>query len=90
MTLSAGGDFLGRAHGNNLAALVARVGAEVYDPVCRFDDVEVVLDHEHRVAGIHQALENIEQHAHVVEVEAGRGLVEQKQRRSRSGRARWP
>ena len=58
------------------AAAVAALGAEVDDPVGRLDDVEVVLDHEHRVAGVDQALQHAEQPAHVFEVEAGGGLVE--------------
>ena len=58
------------------AAAVAALGAEVDDPVGRLDDVEVVLDHEHGVAGVDQPLQHAEQPAHVLEVEAGGGLVE--------------
>ena len=76
VTFRASGDILGCSGGNNLPALVARVGAEVYDPIGGFDDFEVVLDDEHGVAGVHQPLEDFEQHAHVVEVQAGGRLVE--------------
>jgi hypothetical protein len=44
--------------------------------VGRLDHVEVVLDHHHRVAGVDQALQHLEQPADVLEVEPGGGLVE--------------
>ena len=40
------------------------------------DDVEVVLDDDHGVAGVHQAVEHAQQLADVLEVQAGGGLVE--------------
>ncbi len=49
---------------------------EVDHPVGGLDDVEVVLDHDHGVAGVDQAVEHFEQLADVLEVEAGGGLVE--------------
>ena len=69
-------DLLGRAGDDDLAAAVAALGAEVDDPVGGLDDVEVVLDDEHGVAGIDQALQHDQQLAHVVEVQAGGRLVE--------------
>ncbi len=83
VALGASGDLLGRAGGNDLPALVAGVGAEVYDPIGGFHDLKVVLDDEHGVAGVHQALEDFEQHAHIVKVQAGGRLVEEEQCRSR-------
>ena len=58
------------------AAAVAALGPEVDDPVGALDDVEVVLDHEHGVAGVDEALQHTEQPAHVLEVETRGGLVE--------------
>jgi hypothetical protein len=81
VTLGASGDFLGCSGGNNLPALVACVGAEVYDPIGGFHDLQVVLDDEHRVAGVHQALEDFEQHADIVKVQAGGRFVEEEERR---------
>ena len=69
--------MLGGSRGDDLPALVAGVGAQVNDPVGRLHNVEVVLDDQHRVAGIHEPLEDSKQHAHVVEVQAGGRLVEQ-------------
>ncbi len=39
-----GGDLFGGAHGDDLAAAAAALGAHVDDPVGGFDDVEVVLN----------------------------------------------
>ena len=83
VTLRTNGDFLGCSGGNNLPALIARVGAEVDDPIGGFHDLEVVLDDEHGMPGIHQSLEDLEQHAHIVKVQAGRRFVEEEERRGR-------
>ena len=55
-------------------------GPEVDDPVAALDDVEVVLDDDDRVAQIDQPAEHVEQLGEVVEVQAGRRLVEQVER----------
>ncbi len=47
------------------------------------DHVEVVLDHDQRMAGGDQPAERAEQLRDVVEVQAGRRLVEQEQRAAR-------
>ena len=44
-------------------------------------DVQVVLDHQHRVAGVDEVVQHLEQQLDVGEVQAGRRLVEQVQRR---------
>ena len=54
--LRAGGDLLRRAAGDELAAAGAALRAEVDDMVRDLDDVEIVLDDEHRVARVHQPL----------------------------------
>jgi hypothetical protein len=58
------------------AAAVAAFGAHVDEPVGGLDDVEVVLDDDHGVAVVAQAVEHAEQHLDVGEVQAGGGLVE--------------
>ena len=72
-----GGDLFGRAVGDDPAAALAAFGAEVEDVVGVADDVEVVLDDDDGVAEVGEAVEDFEQLAHVVEVEAGGGLVEE-------------
>src|SRR5947199_2440089 len=47
-------DLLRRPLGDEPAAAVAALGAEVDDPVGGLDDIDVVLDHHHRVAGVAQ------------------------------------
>ena len=73
-------DLLGRAGRDDLAAGGAALGAEIDDPVGGLDDVEVVLDDEHGVAVVDEAVEHLEQLLDVVEVEAGGRLVEQVER----------
>src|SRR5581483_5609753 len=51
------GDLLGRADGDDLAARLAALRAEVDDPVRLLDHVEVVLDDDHRVAAVDEALQ---------------------------------
>src|SRR2546425_7128259 len=74
------GDELGRALGDDAAAAFAAFGAEVNDPIGLLDDVEVVLDDEHGVAEIDEALQDVEELSNVIEVQAGGGLVENVER----------
>jgi hypothetical protein len=48
--------------GNDLAALISGLRPEVNHPVGTLDHIEVVLDDDDRVPGVHEALENLEQH----------------------------
>ena len=75
-----GGDLFGGAFGDDAAAAFAAFGAEVDDPVGVADDVEVVLDDDDGVAEVGEAVQDFEQLADVVEVEAGGGLVEEIER----------
>jgi hypothetical protein len=50
-----------RAGEENLAAVVARAGADVDDPVGGGDDVEVVLDRDHGDAAVDEAVDDAEQ-----------------------------
>ncbi len=66
--------------GDDLAAAGAPFGPQVDDPVGRFDHVQIVLDHQHRVAGVDEVVQHLQQHLDVGEVQAGRRLVEQVER----------
>ena len=57
-----------------------RLGPNVDHVVGIFDDVEVMFDHDHHVAGIHQAMQDTDQTLDVREVESGCGLIEQEAR----------
>src|ERR1700747_671905 len=55
-----GGDLLGRAAGDGEAALLAALGPHVDEAVGGLDDIEVVLDDDDAVAGVDEALEDVE------------------------------
>jgi len=70
-----------RPLGDDGAAALAALGAQVEQPVGGGDQVQVVLDHQQRVAGVEQLLEGPEQLRDVLEVQAGGRFVEQEQGR---------
>ena len=74
--LRVGDDLFGRALGDDAAARVTRLGTHVDDPVGRLDHVEIVLDDDDRVSLLHETVEHLEQLVDVVEMQAGRRLVE--------------
>ena len=76
------GDLLGRALGNQPAPARARIGPEIQEVIGAFDDLEVVLDHQQAVPGVHQAVQGADQQSHVVKMQPRGGLVENEQRRA--------
>src|SRR2546425_8294892 len=66
-------------------ARVAGTRSHFDHPVGPLDDVEMVLDHEHRVAGVDEAVEHAAQRPDVVEVQAGRRLGEDVELAPRAG-----
>ena len=76
MALLDSGDFLRCAGGDHQAAVGPRFGAEVDHVVGAFDDLDVVLDNDERVAALHESLKHAEELGDVVEVQAGGGFVE--------------
>ena len=74
------GDLLRCARCDDLAARSAAFGTEIDDPVRRLDHVEVVLDHDDRIALVDESVDDLQQLANVVEVKARRGLVEDVER----------
>src|SRR5262249_55960029 len=77
------GDRFGCPFGDDAAAGASALGTEVDDVVGAFDDIEVVLDDDDRVAHGHEPIENAEQLFDVVEVQARRRLVEDVERAAR-------
>ena len=69
-------DLGGRALRDDLAAVLAGPGPHVDHVVGRVDRLLVVLDHDHRVAQVAQALERVDEPRVVALVQADRGLVE--------------
>ena len=70
------GDLLRRAGGDHVAAVFAGAGPEVDQVVGGHHRALVVLDHDHRVAEVAQAVEGGDQLLVVALVQADRGLVE--------------
>ena len=68
--------LLGCAIGHDAPAALPALGTEVNNAVSHLYDIEVVLDHEYGIARIHELLEHLDEHAHVLEVQTRRGLVQ--------------
>ena len=79
------GDGLWRAGCDDVAAVFAGVGSKVDDPVCAFDNVEVVFYDENSVAAVNEAVEHFDEDADVVKVQTRGGFVEQVKRFARGG-----
>ena len=62
---------------DNLPARIPALGPDIDEVVGGFDHVEVVLDHDHGVALLHEIVEHLDQFLRIVEVEAGRRLVQE-------------
>ena len=71
------GDVLRRALGDDLATVFATLRAKIDGPVGVAHHIDVVLDDDDSVAKIGQPMQHLEQPPNVVEMESGRGLVEQ-------------
>ena len=69
-----------RAGHDDFAAAIAAFGPQVDDPVGGLDDFEIVLDHDDRIALVDQFMQHFEQLPHVMEMQAGRRLVEKIER----------
>ena len=61
---------------HELAAFGSAFRSQVDDPVGAFDHIQVVLDHNDRIARVNQLLKNTHQFANIIKMQAGRGLVE--------------
>src|SRR5882672_5844421 len=74
--IGAAGDILRGSLRDHVPARVAGSGSHLDHPVGSLDDVEMVLDDEHGVAGVDEPIEHAAQRPDVVEVQPGRRLVE--------------
>ena len=71
-----GREMLGCARPQHLPSPGAALWSKVDEPVGRTNNIEIVLDDDHRVALVNQAIEHKQQLAHIFEVKAGRRFVE--------------
>ena len=51
-------------------------GPEIDDPVGAFNHFEIVLDHDQRMPGVDQSLEQLQQHRDIIEMQSGGRFVE--------------
>ena len=63
-------DVFGGAFSDNLAAGIAALRSQVDDPICHFDDVQVMFDDKYGVAAFCQALQDFYQLVYVSGVQA--------------------
>ena len=69
-------DLLRGAGGDDGAAAAAAFGAEVDDIVGAFDDVEIVLNDDDRIARINELIQHLDQPVDIGHMQAGGRLVE--------------
>ena len=74
------GQLLWRAGGDDASSATAAGGSHVKQIIYGFEHVQVVLDDDDGVAGVHQALQHGQQHFDVFKVQAGGGLVQDVER----------
>src|SRR5262245_51656056 len=70
------GDGLWRARGDDLSSSLAAVRSQVDHPVGGRDDIEVVLDDEHGIAEVGEAMKDGQKAIDIGEVKARSGLVQ--------------
>ena len=76
-------NLLWRTRDHDSSATVATLWTHIDQTIGNLDDIKVVLNHQHRVARIDQALQHIEQLADVLKMKAGRRLVQNIERLTR-------
>ena len=77
----AGGHRFGGARDDQLAAMRPGLGTKIDHPIGRLDHVQIMLDDEDRMPGLHQVLKGLEQDPDIFEMQASCGLVKNKERR---------
>ena len=59
------GHFLRGAGGDHITTAAAALRTQINDIICGFDHIQIVFNHQNRVAGIHQSLQDINQFMNV-------------------------
>src|SRR5436190_14363847 len=70
--------LLWRSNGDDFAAVIACLRSQVDDPVGAFNNFQIVFDHDERMTGIDQSLQQLQQNGDVIEVQPRRWFVEDK------------
>src|SRR5262249_47851990 len=69
-------DFLGRPLRDHAAAALAAFRAQIDDPVGGLDHVEVVLDDDHGIAVVAQAMQHAQQQVYIMEMQTRRRFIQ--------------
>ena len=69
---------------DELATILSTVRPEIDDPVCTFDDVEMVLNDHNRVPLKEQGIKGVQEFGHIVHMQSSGGLIEHEERVSLS------
>jgi hypothetical protein len=64
---------------DQLPAAASTFRTEIDDPIGLGDQIQIVLDHNHRMTSIHQALQHLHQPPHVRHVQSNRWLFQHEQ-----------
>ena len=68
-------NLFGRAFRNNQAAAITAFRAKIDDPVRRLDDIHIMFNHNHCIAGVDQFLQHFQQFGDIVKMQAGCRLI---------------
>ena len=69
-------NLLRRADTDNFSAVISCFRSQIDNPIGGLNHFEVVLDHDDRMTAVDEALENLQKHRDVVEMQTGGRFVE--------------
>src|SRR5690625_173168 len=61
---------------DDLASPCTPFRPQVNDPVCCFDQIQIVFNHNHCITPVYQLLQYIHQHFNILEMKAGRRFIQ--------------
>src|SRR5205807_8880440 len=70
------GDLRRRSDGHDFAALIATLRSEIDHVVGSFDELQIVLDHQDRVAALDEIAQSLDQLRDVGRMQTSRRLIE--------------
>src|SRR6185436_17988949 len=62
--------------GHDLTTSIATLRPEINDPIRILDDIEIMFDHDHGIAGSDKPIEYVEQPLHVGKMKPGRRFIQ--------------
>ena len=74
-------DLLGCSLGDDLSAGGSSFWAELDQPVSAFDEIEIMLNHDHAVSFVDETVKDSDEATHVVLMKTGRRFVQEEKKR---------